>query len=142
MVKITTSSRIYTEKAYINSNFEEQWQSWQKIFPGKCSCIQCVLVLVVDSVSDGVPSAIGFYDRVGFTQLQVIPDYYYISFRHAAAVLCCSYVNGGQPFPHTFSSYFQRYVMESWCCRLVSELGQWLVKWARGEDLEQTGSVD
>ena len=88
------------------------------------------------------PSPIGFYDSVGFTQLQVIPDYYYISFRHAAAVLCCSYVNGGQPFPHTFSSYLQRYVLDSWYCRLLSELGQWLVKWARGEDLEQTGSID
>ena len=80
----------------------------------------------------------GFYDSVGFTQLQVIPDYYYISFHHAAAVLCCCYVNGGQPFPHTFSSYFQRYVVDSWCCQLVSELGRWLVKWVRGEDLEQT----
>lgn len=94
------------------------------------------------SVSHDIPSSLGFYDSVGFTQLQVIPDYYYISFHHAAAVLCCSYVNGGQPFPHTFSSYFQRYVVDSWCCRLLSELGQWLVKLARGEDLEQTGSMN
>lgn len=78
-----------------------------------------------------------FYNNVGFTQLQTIPDYYYISFRHAAAVLCCHYVNGGQPFPHTLSAYFQRYIVESWCCRLLFDLGHWLGKWARGEDLEE-----
>ena len=113
---------------------------------GMCSAcavhVHVYLQLYGGLTSHDAPSPIEFYNTVGFTQLQVIPDYYYISFRHAAAVLCCSYVNGGQPFPHTFSSYFQRYVMDSWCCRLLSELGQWLVKWAKGEDLEQPVSID
>lgn len=96
------------------------------LHPCKCSP-DCVSPIIT----------IGFYNNVGFTQLQIIPDYYYISFRHAAAVVCCHYVNGGQPFPHTFSSYCQRYILNSWCCRILSELGQWLVKLARGEDFEQ-----
>lgn len=60
-----------------------------------------------------------FYHRLGFREVVRLADYYTVLNGKKDGLLCCSYVNGGLQFSGSFSSYFRRYIGESWLCRAL-----------------------
>ena len=64
--------------------------------------------------------AVSFYSRRGFELFCRVPDYYTIHHTPADGLLYVSYVNGGVAYNGSFSSWCQRYVVDSFIGRCLS----------------------